>query len=329
MELRRVYTETEIIKMISMYNSGMSLSKIREFLKMDKNNIKKILIQNNVWIEGRDSTKKVSDYTNDEINNIISLYLSGMSSTLISDRLNIVREVIKKILIQNNVWVENRDNTKKVFTENEILKMKEMYLNENYSAQKIGNYFNISKEPIKRILKDLGILRKGCSNGIKINLSQEQKEKIRELYLNEYKGTKEIGEELNLTASFINKYLTTINYRRTVSEGASIGLVKRFSGVKYSEYLKNLPKQEKYRRQVINLTNKQPIRLLENYKKRGVSGIDGAYHLDHKYSILEGFKNNIKPEIIASLDNLVFIPWRDNVVKRTKCSITKEELIKI
>jgi len=31
----------------------------------------------------------------------------------------------------------------------------------------------------------------------------------------------------------------------------------------------------------------------------------------------------------SDLNNLVFIPWRDNVVKRTKCSITKEELINI
>jgi hypothetical protein len=68
---------------------------------------------------------------------------------------------------------------------------------------------------------------------------------------------------------------------------------------------------------------------LENYEKRGISGKIGAHHLDHKYSILEGFKNNINPEIIASLNNLVFIPWEENVTKRTKCSITKEELIKI
>ena len=116
--------------------------------------------------------------------------------------------------------------------------------------------------------------------------------------------------------------------RRNKSDAASIGLVKRFSGVNYDEYLKNLPEYSKYRRKVNSLTNKQPIHTLLNYEKRGVSGVDGAYHLDHKFSISEGFKNKVKPQIIADLNNLEFIPWEENVKKRTKCSITKEELIK-
>jgi len=138
-----------------------------------------------------------------------------------------------------------------------------------------------------------------------------------------------IKKILNLTSSYVDKYLSTVDYRRTVSEGTSIGLVKRFSGINYNTYLKNLPEREKYRGEVNRLTKKQPVHLLDNYNKRGCSGIEGAYHLDHKYSIWEGFNNNINPEIITSLRNLVFIPWRENVRKRTKCSITKEELINI
>jgi DNA invertase Pin-like site-specific DNA recombinase len=272
--------------------------------------------------------KFITNYTNEEIDEIVSLYLSGISLTSISNKLNVVRRTIKKILLLNNVWIENRDNVKINFSNKEIDKIKEMYLNENFSTEKIGCYFNVSKIPIIKILKNLDILRKGYSNGIKINLTEEKKEKIENLYLNKYKSAEEIGKELNLTASFINKHLTTVNYRRTVSEGVSIGLVKR-TGIEYDKYLKNLPEYKKYRLFVVKLTNRQPINLLENYNKRGVSGIDGAYCLDHKYSIFEGFKNGIKPEIIASLKNLVFIPWRENVIKRTKCSITKEELINI
>ncbi len=220
-------------------------------------------------------------------------------------------------------------HNKKVFSEEEINQIKDMYTNSNFSAVKIGEIFNVSKTPINRILKELNLLKGGKSDGKKINLSGEVKEKIKDLYLNKFKSAKEIGEILGLNASFVDKYLSTVNYRRNKSSGASIGLVKRFSGIDYNTYLKNLPEQEKYTRLVINLTNKQPIHLLKNYEKRGCSGINGAYHLDHKYSILEGYKNNINPEIIASLNNLVFIPWKDNVMKRTKCSITKEELINI
>jgi len=214
------------------------------------------------------------------------------------------------------------------FSDIEVNKIKTYYLIDGLSTRKIGEILNISNTPIKRILKREHVLRKGKSNGVKIILSEKQRNEIRNLYLFEYKGAKEISKLLNISASYLDKYLTTVNYRRTVSEGVSVGLVKR-TGVEYNTYLKNLPECKKYRLMVVKLTNKQPISLLENYEKRGVSGIDGAYCLDHKYSIFEGFKNDVKPEIIASLKNLVFIPWRDNVVKRTKCSITKEELINI
>jgi hypothetical protein len=51
------------------------------------------------------------------------------------------------------------------------------------------------------------------------------------------------------------------------------------------------------------------------------------YHIDHKYSILEGYKNNIDYKIISSLHNLEIILGRDNCSKQNKCSITKEVLL--
>ena len=51
-----------------------------------------------------------------------------------------------------------------------------------------------------------------------------------------------------------------------------------------------------------------------------------GYHLDHKYSITEGFKNKVPPKVIGSIYNLEFIPYNVNVSKGTKCSIKLEEL---
>ena len=53
----------------------------------------------------------------------------------------------------------------------------------------------------------------------------------------------------------------------------------------------------------------------------------GHYHLDHKFSIYEGFKNNISPEVISSLENLEILTENQNCSKQNKCSITLEELI--
>lgn len=51
------------------------------------------------------------------------------------------------------------------------------------------------------------------------------------------------------------------------------------------------------------------------------------YHIDHKYSILEGFKNDIDYKIIGSVYNLEVLSSYDNCSKGHKCSITKEVLI--
>ena len=52
------------------------------------------------------------------------------------------------------------------------------------------------------------------------------------------------------------------------------------------------------------------------------------YHLDHKYSVFQGFKNCIPLYIIASKENLEVIEANKNRKKNTKCSITLEELFK-
>ena len=52
------------------------------------------------------------------------------------------------------------------------------------------------------------------------------------------------------------------------------------------------------------------------------------YHLDHIYSISEGFKNNINPKIIANPYNLQMLWWKDNICKNGTSDVTKEELTK-
>lgn len=55
----------------------------------------------------------------------------------------------------------------------------------------------------------------------------------------------------------------------------------------------------------------------------------GWFSPDHKFSIIEGFKNNISPEIIGNIVNLEFILASENLSKNSCCSIDKEELFKL
>lgn len=54
---------------------------------------------------------------------------------------------------------------------------------------------------------------------------------------------------------------------------------------------------------------------------------DEIYDLDHIYSKKEGFRNKIAPEIIGSVVNLRYIPASENISKKSRCDMTKEELL--
>lgn len=52
-----------------------------------------------------------------------------------------------------------------------------------------------------------------------------------------------------------------------------------------------------------------------------------GYHLDHKYSIKQGFLNKIPIEIMSHPCNLEMIKYMDNLKKQDDCSITAEQLL--
>lgn len=54
---------------------------------------------------------------------------------------------------------------------------------------------------------------------------------------------------------------------------------------------------------------------------------DEIYDLDHIYSKKEGFRNKIAPEIIGSVINLRYMPASENRSKKSRCDMTKEELL--
>lgn len=97
----------------------------------------------------------------------------------------------------------------------------------------------------------------------------------------------------------------------------SISLTDESEILEYKKYLKKVralsAKTYKLYKSLIN----------PNDLKFNVKG----YHLDHKFSIYDGFKNNINPNIIASKENLEILTSNDNLKKGSKSSITLEELL--
>lgn len=93
-------------------------------------------------------------------------------------------------------------------------------------------------------------------------------------------------------------------------------------GMTREEYLEQLPEYTAYKNRVWNVTNSQDLRIFGD-KKRTING----YHLDHIYSISQGFKDDILPEIIGDVCNLRIILASENRKKSNKCNITKTELM--
>ena len=90
-----------------------------------------------------------------------------------------------------------------------------------------------------------------------------------------------------------------------------------------------LLKYENYRKQVRALTAKT-YKLHKGYiNPNNYINSKTDYHIDHKYSIVEGFKNNINVKIISSKENLEMLTSKDNLVKQGKCSITLDELLSL
>lgn len=86
--------------------------------------------------------------------------------------------------------------------------------------------------------------------------------------------------------------------------------------ITYDQYIDKLNDYKRYKREVILLTNLVDVSSLKNYDKRGKAGVKGAYHLDHKIEISEGYIKGINPTEIAKIENLQFIPWEENMKKR-------------
>ena len=80
----------------------------------------------------------------------------------------------------------------------------------------------------------------------------------------------------------------------------------------------SLPALKRYRIDVKRITENQPLHTLDNIEKRSQNGTEGGYTLDHKISVLKGFKEGIAPEVVGHITNLQMLPWRDNISKGWK-----------
>jgi hypothetical protein len=147
--------------------------------------------------------------------------------------------------------------------------------------------------------------------------TKEWKQKAREISRLMWKNNYDKLKKSRTLEGYVEKYgpdFGTIRwFTKNLSNSESSKKVKG-SKIDYNRY-----RAEVYRITSISLRNFE----LENLDKRGRK----KYHLDHKYSICNGFNDNISPYIIGSIYNLEIITEHENTSKQTRNSISKEKLI--
>jgi hypothetical protein len=96
--------------------------------------------------------------------------------------------------------------------------------------------------------------------------------------------------------------------RKDIALYCSMGCRSEFS---YKNKDKN---KERYYLKVWKITNRQPLNTLKDFELRGKAKKGTNNHqIDHIIPIIEGYKNNISPDIIGNINNLRMLHWKENI----------------
>ncbi len=238
-------------------------------------------------IKGRILTKKVSD---DEV---VKLYAQGKSSHQIAEALGCSNVTILNSLRRTGTSI--RTNSFYLQTKFDETAAQKLYQDGKTIAQ-VSEIMNVPTHVLQPFLSKNGVIRP--------------------------KGWSSIGRKWSKSSSLKAGYTK----RLRKEQGLYDHIYLKRTGYTHAQYMEQLGLWQAYSKVVRSITNQQPLDTLENYDKRGKAGLEGAYHIDHKFSVIEGFKQGVDPSIIGHISNLHMIPWEVNAVKKGECWITLHEL---
>ena len=215
------------------------------------------------------------------------------------------------------------------------------YCTERIEKEKRTSIKNNSKQITCEKRKETWLLKYGCENVSQSDIIQEKRNATiikNDSFGDEFVTNRKVtyktlyGSDHYMKSEVAKALCEERNIKREVTSQEKYGVscvfkdkniiekikrIKILKGIFLSSELKEPFRI--YELLVWSITNKQPLKELKNYEKRGNVGYKkDAYHLDHKISIKYGFENNILPYIIGNIDNLQMLPARENCSKGSK-----------
>jgi len=89
---------------------------------------------------------------------------------------------------------------------------------------------------------------------------------------------------------------------------------------------KELKEFTNYRQDVTQITRNIFYKYYYQINPKNLKRSKYKYHLDHIYSVMDGFKNNVPTKVISNPYNLQMLWWSDNISKSDRSDQTKQEL---
>jgi hypothetical protein len=171
--------------------------------------------------------------------------------------------------------------------------------------KKYGVDHPFKNDSIKRKIINTWLTKYGVDNPFK---AQIIKEKIKDILIEKY-GVENPGQ-------IYDEHKNEKTKKTKIERGLIIP----------DEFLSDYKIYSKKVKKITETIYKKYKNILNPYNyERVVNGKKG-FQLDHRYSIFEGFLNNVEPEIIGHIENLQMIKWEDNRSKSKKCDIDLIEL---
>ncbi len=138
-------------------------------------------------------------------------------------------------------------------------------------------------------------------------------------------GYKKKGEKTRFTHMNKIDYLGRNGYSQLASKAIIVGnTTKSNRGLILPPSARN--EFYRYKSVVTYLTEKLKSEVASGVTL-GLAGTAGAYQIDHNYSVMHGFINKVSPFVIGDRKNLSALPWKQNLQKHSKSSITLSELL--
>jgi len=137
------------------------------------------------------------------------------------------------------------------------------------------------------------------------------------------------GKSSVLTIKCEQGHITKKKYHNIVRKNKKYICEKCF----YCDISLNLTDEElnninNYKRQARALTAKTYKKYKSEINPENLPLGKGKFHIDHKYSLHEGYKNNVDVKVISSKENLQILSEYENLSKQHRCSIKLNDLIK-